>query len=767
MKSIFIFGGVVMLLGMATDLARAQDTTTTFGYDAQGNRTSITNPLGQTITIGHDALNRPIRLSDPLGTTTLTAFDALDQVRQITDPRNLFTRYGINYLGNQLSLSSPDTGSASAQFDAHGNLIQKTDARGIKATYTRDALHRVTRVEWTGGGKSTSATIANQFVYDQGANGIGHLTSFYDESGQTSLAYDLHGRLISQSQTLNGAPKSFQVAYGYGTAGSETGHLTSMRYASGNRIQFSYDAAGRVQSLTLHGPNHSVIKLLEQISYLDFASVNGWVWGNGLPYARQFDLNGRLIHYPLGDINHGGLNRSVEYDAASRVRAFTHSGNVPQAAGLFDQRFAYDNLDRVTQFSANNLRQVFRYDANGNRTELQQNAANWTNEIAPASNQLQRTTGPGQTRVFTYDAAGNPQSDGMLNFEFAANNRLRAVRGPAGTTTYGYNALGQRVKKSGATGIAGQDVNYYVYDAAGHLLGEYDRDGNAIQETVYLDGLPVVVLRQEELDTVPYYIYSDHINTPRVITRSSDNMMVWRWDQADPFGAMAPDDSPAGLAAFTYNLRFPGQVFDVESGLHQNYHREYLPGDGRYLQSDPIGLKGGINTYAYVDGNPIIRSDPSGLDWGSDLVGATVGSGFDPNRTQQTESCPADHCKDTITVHTGGTCVPGDAMCIKGMQAAGMSPPYEYTSMTLDRKCLMKLGLGVAVPKFAAGSAAGKYGPGIAARGIATVSGTAGAYAGMVGTTVAELLATPVGITASVLGAGQFLIKQCECKVAK
>jgi RHS repeat-associated protein len=109
------------------------------------------------------------------------------------------------------------------------------------------------------------------------------------------------------------------------------------------------------------------------------------------------------------------------------------------------------------------------------------------------------------------------------------------------------------------------------------------------------------------------YIFTDHLNTPRVITRASDNQMVWRWDQADPFGVAPPNENPAGLGSFRYNPRFPGQLFDAETGLYYNYHRSYSPGIGGYTQSDPIGLQGGINTYAYVGGNPINAVDPLGL----------------------------------------------------------------------------------------------------------------------------------------------------------
>ncbi len=109
-----------------------------------------------------------------------------------------------------------------------------------------------------------------------------------------------------------------------------------------------------------------------------------------------------------------------------------------------------------------------------------------------------------------------------------------------------------------------------------------------------------------------YYIYADHLNTPRLIT-DNGNKAVWRWD-ADPFGNTAPNEDPDGDGVrFSYNLRFPGQYYDQETGLHYNYFRDYDPGTGRYVESDPIGLMGGINTYLYVRGNPLSYIDPQGL----------------------------------------------------------------------------------------------------------------------------------------------------------
>ena len=122
-----------------------------------------------------------------------------------------------------------------------------------------------------------------------------------------------------------------------------------------------------------------------------------------------------------------------------------------------------------------------------------------------------------------------------------------------------------------------------------------------------------------------YYIHPDHLGTPRAITTSDTaNTKVWEWKNEDAFGNNAPNEDPSATGtAFKYNLRFPGQYFDQETGTHYNYFRDFDPNTGRYVQSDPIGLKGGINTYAYVRGNPLVAVDPTGLvSWTG-----TMGSG--------------------------------------------------------------------------------------------------------------------------------------------
>src|SRR5262249_37820683 len=109
-----------------------------------------------------------------------------------------------------------------------------------------------------------------------------------------------------------------------------------------------------------------------------------------------------------------------------------------------------------------------------------------------------------------------------------------------------------------------------------------------------------------------YFIYPDHLNTPRSVTNFA-NQTVWSWINDEPFGNGTANDNPSGLGAFAFNLWFPGQYFDKETNLHYNYFRDYDPAIGRYIQSDPIGLRGGINTYGYVGADPLGSIDSEGL----------------------------------------------------------------------------------------------------------------------------------------------------------
>jgi RHS repeat-associated protein len=124
--------------------------------------------------------------------------------------------------------------------------------------------------------------------------------------------------------------------------------------------------------------------------------------------------------------------------------------------------------------------------------------------------------------------------------------------------------------------------------------------------------MPVAVVKPNAASFEVFYVWADHLGTPRQITDAA-NQSRWEWANSDPFGNNAPNENPSNVGSFAYNLRFPGQYFDSETGKHYNYRRDYDPTIGRYVESDPIGLRAGINTYTYVGGSPLRRIDPLGL----------------------------------------------------------------------------------------------------------------------------------------------------------
>jgi RHS repeat-associated protein len=215
---------------------------------------------------------------------------------------------------------------------------------------------------------------------------------------------------------------------------------------------------------------------------------------------------------------------------------------------------------------------------------------------------------------YTYDAAGNVLTYATVTATYNNRGRMKTLKKGTPTETLIYNALGQMVKTSG--GALGTEL--FMYDEAGHLIGEYSSTGTLIEETIWLGDIPVATLRPNGSTGCTsaiciFYVHSDHLNTPRRVSRGSDNKLLWSW-LSDPFGTTAANESPAAVGTFKYNLRFPGQIADSQAGLSQNYFRDYDPAKGGYIESDPIGLRGGINTYGYVAGNPISDVDPRGLE---------------------------------------------------------------------------------------------------------------------------------------------------------
>jgi RHS repeat-associated protein len=313
--------------------------------------------------------------------------------------------------------------------------------------------------------------------------------------------------------------------------------------------------------------------------------------------ARVFDADGKVTQV---DNANGASLKNYAYDDAFRITGISDALDPS-----LSWNYGYDALDRLTSASSSSLTQGWTYDANGNRlTETGASPSSYAN--SPTSNRVSSIAGA-LARTYAYDNAGNTLAFGGASFTYNLRGRMVSASNGGVTATYTYNALGQRIRR-----VAGGVTTLYVYDEAGHLAGEYTGAGDLIQETVWLGDTPVATLRPDGSGGVSlYYVHADHLNTPRLVTDTSNNIR-WRWD-SDPFGTTTPDENSAGLGVFEYSLRFPGQQYDEIVRLHYNYFRDYDPSVGRYVQSDPIGLEGGLNTFRYADANPVLAFDFFGL----------------------------------------------------------------------------------------------------------------------------------------------------------
>ena len=553
--------------------------TTTFGYDSQGNQKTIAAPLSRNTTNAYDALNHLSQITDPNSGITKLGYDANDNLASVIDPRTFTTSYTHNGFNQVSQVASPDTGTTINTYDSGSNLATSTDARSALGTYSYDALNRLTKIVYT------DQTI--NFTYDTGTNGKGRLTGASDANHSMSWSYDTLGRVTGKGQIVASITKS--VGYGY-----TNGDRTSLVTPSGQTITYGY-TNHRITSIMVGSTT-----LLSGVTYDPFGPPTAWTWGNNTStVSRVFDQDGNPHQIVAAATTNG-----YTIDNASRITGISDS-----TLSANNWTFGYDLLDRVTSGSSSKSR-GYTYDANSNRLTTTGTTAS-TETISTTNNRLNSTSG-GIVRTYAYDPAGNTTSFTGETFTFNQRGGMSSAKSSAGTTSYVYNALGQLIEKSGNGG-----TTLLVYDEAGHLLGEYSSTGALVQETVWMGDIPVATLRPNGSTGCTstlciFYVQADHLNSARKVTRPSDNGLMWRWDP-DTFGSVAPNNNPAGFGTFVYNLRFPGQYSLTESGLYYNYFRTYDPQMGRYIQSDPIGLSGGINPYAYAQGNPISLSDPLGL----------------------------------------------------------------------------------------------------------------------------------------------------------
>ena len=516
---------------------------------------ATTDPNGQVTQHHYDPGRRLTGRTDALGGHTAFTHDAQDRIVAVTAPNGAVTGFAYDPLSRLQSETGPDRGDLDYSYDAADRRITHTDARGITASYAYDALDRLVAVTYPDPAEDIRLT------YDDCPFGIGRLCTREDESGHTAFAYDAYGNLTRQDYTTAGI--TYTTTYGYDAAH----RLVALGYPGGREVRFAYDAVGRLSEVATTVGGHPQV-LAGAVTWRADGRLTGRTFGNGLRETRSYDARGQLREQTLG-----ADTTTYAYDPAGNLLA----RSLPGA----DHGWDYDALHRVIGDRLDTREREYDYDPNHNRTGAWVEGTPETYLYAPQSNRLTGIATPDLTRTLHLDAAGNLLDDGAgRRFTYNQAGRLASAETAAGTTRYRYNALGLRTYKEGLTNVV------FHYDAGGRLLAETTPEGSLIRSYVWFGDEPLAQVDGPLHAETPTYLHTDHLATPRLGTDPA-GIPVWRWE-SPAFG-----DAPPSLQLRTVNLRFPGQYFDSETGLHQNWHRDYDPQVGRYVTSDPIGLAGG------------------------------------------------------------------------------------------------------------------------------------------------------------------------------
>ena len=541
-----------------------------YGYDYRGNRTSIKNPNGSTTFNMYDALNRLTKVIQPGNIVTSYTYDKRGNLTSVTDANGNATTYEYDSQNRQTKTMSADTGTTTNTFDLNENLKTKTDANGIIITYNYDVANRLTNIVFP----ETAQNIT--YTYDTCPNGKGRLCVMTDPSGTTNYEYDGKGQVAKETKVIDNI--TYMTEYGY----DRNKNLKTMKYPSGKVITYNYS-------------NDRVINVLKDtdtiasnIEYKPFGGLSSITYGNNLQQEIGYDQRFRITSIQTGTVQ----NLTYAYD---------YNGNITGIMNTLDntknKTYTYDALDRLTGAVGPWGTLNYSYDGVGNR-QTESTGAGVTNYEYNA-NRLMGSAG-GKVFTFGYDNNGNTIAENTRQYIYNQNQRLiKVTEGGVTKGEYVYNGNGQRVKKT--TTSSGTVI--FHYDLQGKIMAESTATGIITADYVFLDGNPYAKIEGNNV----YYYHIVHLGTPQKMTNMAGSV-VWEAEFL-PFG------EPLSITgSIVNNLRFPGQYYDSETGLNYNYHRDYHPVIGRYVEADPIGLEAGLNLYVYVRNMPVRAIDPFGLE---------------------------------------------------------------------------------------------------------------------------------------------------------
>ncbi len=557
-------------------------TTQAFRYDDNGNIEKSKDGAENWTHYTYNERNQVASISDRVNLYDNNTF-TYDQngLKQVQDAESSLTEFSRNALGEVTLQDSEASGVSTTEHHYKtGEVSKTTDARGISLSYSYDRMGRLT---FRGAGAST---FYRYWYYDNGPNAKGKLTKMLafgtgtgNVVGATDYGYDRWGNLSSQSAIIDGT--TYVVDWDYGN-GSAKERLKSLTYPGGNKVNYSYDAYGDISKLTvtINGVTKDVIK---NITRLPFGPVSQFTFGNNKTRTKSYDQSYRLESI----FTSGVQDLAYEYNGNNISKII--DGN---SAG-FTRDYTYDLASRLTSVTTSAGTESYTYDSVGNRLTYQPITGNKITysygDYYQHGNRLKQTTngtsGTYGVTQYQYDDNGNITAVGHGRYGFEYSTYDGENRKADGSY---YNSLGHRVYRNGT---------HFIHDPSGRLLAE----GNEKQYIFFADEL-VAYIKNDIL----YFVHNDHLGRPEVIT-DTNGYLKWKAE-------MKPFDRRVLFSGIgDFNIGFPGQYHDGD-GIWYNLNRFYDSNTGRYTQSDPIGLNGGVNTYGYALQNPVSFTDPLGLD---------------------------------------------------------------------------------------------------------------------------------------------------------
>lgn len=603
----FAYTGNPWLNTSEVRIVRADGTrlVTKTSYDTAGRPSTVTNPNGGATSTQYDALNRPIAIVDALQRQSTFAYTALD-LTAFTDPANKVYRFAYNALGWLMTETFPDGTTRRYAYNADGQRTSSTDRRGLTVALNYDSAHRIV------------ARVADGVT----------ATFTYPDINTVTMTNDV------LTETIRMHPEA-------------AGRLHTIRYTAGSHAHEIERILDRQNGWTLIGvdvkryQNGSLLKT-DTIRYTpDFDPVDA-SFGSAV-YVRDFSGNTTTVGFDAAGhhfrtVFPNGVTQNHWYATDGRLTGTTYSSAaVDLALGI---EYSHDSLNRISTRTAmtGETRWTYGYDALGQLSQYLTSQLQTSTWCDPSVETCERFWEVVAIAGYTYDAARNRTDSGAtlransnryatfngytMEYDAEGNitrkyragfdqrltwnslGRLTSVSTNGNTVTYGYAPSGRRVRRT-----EGGASSWFFYDDDDLIL-EVDNQGNPVRAYTHLPGVDQPLsLRTTSggTTTTHYYTLETPGHVTGVLTTSGGIAAQYRYA---PFGEI---ESQSGT--FVQPLRYMARELDSSTGLYYVRNRWYDPSLARFVSEDPVGLAAGINTYVYAGNDPINGRDPSGLGW--------------------------------------------------------------------------------------------------------------------------------------------------------